>query len=468
MAVKVVKTVFQFRRATLEEWMLNKDVIPAEGEPCFVIDKNILKIGDGVTTFENLEPINGAKFEIAADGKSVVLEDNILKLMGFEGAEVGAQPRKGEDGNIEWVVPSTETVEGLQTAVADLKSDVEDLKAIVGSADDGSGTLLSRIESLETKMDGTGEGTVDAKIDAKINEFINRTTGDGVVNTLKELIDYVAEHGPEAADMAADIKTLKDLVGNTPVNDQILAIVNTSGHMAEEKAKAKFEHVKYEVSHKPASAIVDYRDKEIRIMCPVDTKFEAQNSGANADANAYYIGFKAYAPDGAVSFKEDLAEIIADNTMYSFEGNDFAGVDAYGRKYSIVWLPVAKYADGVWTYYGVNSSKSKYIGWYYSVEWYDANGKMIGSDCIRINLSNEACHNNIEPFYMANAVKEVAVNGTLLDMVDGRVNVVVPEFKGSDEIDVAEDGTLSIKAISFSKIALDEEEFIIMDGGSAV
>jgi len=51
-------------------------------------------------------------------------------------------------------------------------------------------------------------------------------------------------------------------------------------------------------------------------MCPADTQWALQQSGANADPNSYYIGFKAYAPnDDVVSFKEDLAETINDDTM---------------------------------------------------------------------------------------------------------------------------------------------------------
>lgn len=220
----------QFRRDTFENWELHKDVIPAVGEPCFIIDKNILKIGDGVTTFEKLEPINGVKLEIAADGKSIVLEDNILKLMGFDGAPEGAQPRKNKDGNLEWVVPSTETVDGLQITVAalqtdvdGLKTDVTDLKAIVGASDEGSGTLLSRVEGLETKMDGTGEGSVDAKIDAKINEFATRVTDDGIINNIQELFNYVANHGSEVDTLVNDITTLQGLVGSEPVAEQIAA-----------------------------------------------------------------------------------------------------------------------------------------------------------------------------------------------------------------------------------------------------
>ena len=174
-------------------------------------------------------------------------------------------------------------------------------------------------------------------------------------------------------------------------------------------SKMEFEvDVDYEISHKPDGTLVDYRDKEIRVMIPVDTQFELQNSGAGADANSYYIGFKAYAPnDEVVNFKEDLAEIITDDTMYAFEGNDFAGIDEDGRKFSIVWLPVAKHDDSTWTYYGANSNSDKYIGWHYSVEWYNANGKVIASDCIRINLSNENCHSSVKPYYIGEMMKSV-------------------------------------------------------------
>lgn len=479
----IIKTVIQFRRAKTEDWLAHKDVVPAAGEPCFDLDLKTLKIGDGETSYENLPAIGGVSVDVAADGKSLVLEDNVFKLMGFDAAEVGAQPRKAADGKLEWVVPSTETVEGLQSAVAGLQSDVTNLQTnvteitqIVMPSEGDTGTLLDRVESLETKMDGTGEGTVDAKIDAKIEAFATSLTDDGKVNTLMELIGYVESHGEEAADMAADIATLQNLVGDKSVAEQIAA----AGHMTKAEAKdtllskveaaATLKHIKYEISHKPVGTLVDYRDKEIRVMVPADTKFEHQNSGANADKNQYYMGFKAYAPEGAVSFKEDLGEIIADNTMYYFEGNDFAGIDAYGRKYSICWLSVAKYDETTqtWSTYGAQSSKDKYLGYYYSVEWYDANGVKIDSDTIRINLSNEDCHNAIEPYYMAKTVKGVKLGGTLLDVVDGMVDIPVGAgLKNSEEIVVNEDGTLGIGTITWDKIAEGNSELVLDGGGAA-
>ena len=479
MATKTIKTVFQFRRATTEEWLANKTTIPAAGEPCFDLTAHTLKIGDGETTYENLPTIGGVELKVEADGNSIVLEDDVFKLIGFDGAEVGAQPRKNADGKLEWVVPSTETVEGLQSTVAGLQSDVTNLQTTVVTIQEivtpsEGETLLSRIEDLEFKMDETGEGTVDAKIDAKINKFATDITDDKVVNSYKELIDYVAEHGGEAAEMAANIAALKGLVGDVSVEERIAAAGHITKAEAAEtllskiEAAAALKHIKYEISHKPVGTLVNYGDREIRVMVPADTTFVHQDSGINSDADSYYIGFKAYAPAGAVSFKEDLAEIITDNKMYYFEGNEFAGIDKYGRSYSIVWLPVAKYTNGTWAYHGANSKKTKYVGWYYSVEWYDADGTKIDSDCIRINLSNEDCHNVANPYYMSNVIQGAKMGDTLLDVVDGIVEIPVGGgIKSSDEIIVNEDGTLSVGTISMEKITQTEDFVMIMDGGSA-
>ena len=115
----LIKMTIQIRRDTEANWELYKDKVPAAGEPCFVIDKNILKIGDGVTSFGDLPAIGGV--EISTDGKSLVLEDGALKLLGFEDAKEGAYPIKNADGVIEWVTPSTEAVDGLQAIVSGLQ-----------------------------------------------------------------------------------------------------------------------------------------------------------------------------------------------------------------------------------------------------------------------------------------------------------------------------------------------------------
>ena len=157
--------------------------------------------------------------------------------------------------------------------------------------------------------------------------------------------------------------------------------------------KACYRPIKYEIGNTPKGTIVDYgRSKEIRVFCPTSVEFKKQNVGATGNANMYYMSFKAYAPEGAVKFKEGDSGVIVDEE-FDFSG-DFAGTDEYSRNYSIVWLPLASYDESTdtWTYLGKNSTDEKFVGWTYVVEWYDAEGVMIDTDMIRINLSNEDCH----------------------------------------------------------------------------
>lgn len=224
----------------------------------------------------------------------------------------------------------------------------------------------------------------------------------------------------------------------------------------------------YEVSHKPVGTLVDYKDGEIRILCPANTDWTFQNSGANADPNSYYVGVKIYAPANAKYFKESIDSSITDETFFEFENNSFAGIDQFGRKYSIIWLPVARFSDGSWAYFGTSSSKARYIGWYYTAEWYDENKNAIGSTQTRINLANEDCYYNTEPYYMGQVIKNISVEGTLLDVIDNKVDINLRALlKESDEIGINEDHSLYIKQVSFNKLYTDEDDEIILNGGSS-
>lgn len=219
----VIKMKIQFRRDLAANWELHKNEVPAAGEPCFETDTGIFKIGDGETSYGQLKPINGVKLE--ADGKSIVLENSVFKLAGFDATNVGATPRISKDGGLEWVmVPTVETVTALQAAVTalqgevtslqtnvgTLQSDIADLRAIVGSSETGTDTLLSRVEGLEKEVDTIMHGL---------------TPDDGKIDSLVELINYVDTHGQTAAKIVSDITTLQDLVGSTSVKDQITAAV---------------------------------------------------------------------------------------------------------------------------------------------------------------------------------------------------------------------------------------------------
>lgn len=169
------------------------------------------------------------------------------------------------------------------------------------------------------------------------------------------------------------------------------------------------EKTKYEVVNVPAGTLVDYRDKEIRIMCPENTVFEKQSVGVGGDANTYYFTFKTFAPsDDAVGYIEHLGGQVDEQILTSFN------VDENGRRYQPTWLGLAKYDEstGVWNYYGKSSEPSHYIGWDYQIDWYNADNVMIASDSVRINLSNENCHSIIEPYYVGTMKKNIE---TLVD-----------------------------------------------------
>ena len=154
--------------------------------------------------------------------------------------------------------------------------------------------------------------------------------------------------------------------------------------------------VKYEIAGTPEGTLVNYGDKEIRVMCPADAKFVKQSVGAGGDANMYYMTFRAYAPNNnVVGYIEHLGNQVDEEILTTFS------VDEHGRKYQNTWLGLAKFdeATGAWTYYGASSTTNKMIGWDYQIDWYDVNNKMIASDCVRINLTNESCHNYLRPYY---------------------------------------------------------------------
>ena len=193
--------------------------------------------------------------------------------------------------------------------------------------------------------------------------------------------------------------------------------------MNADEAEEKYEKVKYEIADVPMGTLIDYSDKEIRVMCPANAVWTKQSVGAGGDANSYYMTFKTYAPDdNAVGYIEHLNGESDEEILVDLK------TDEYGRRYQPTWLAIAKYDESTdtWTYYGKDSSTEKYIGWNYQIDWYDADGVVIASDSIRINLSNEDCHSAVEPYYMSNVLKAAQeyVDVQIEEAVNGAIEVV--------------------------------------------
>lgn len=466
MATLITRIVL--RNDSTANWLANENVVLLKGEIGLEFPENgkvKMKVGDGVKTWAELDYFGGESLK--GDDLSVLVENGIIKLKGFDTAAVGSQLVKGSDGSLSWVLPDTTTVEGLNTAVGTLQTEVATVQEDVKN-------LNETVTDLESKMSTVYQfkGTVD--------NFSDLPTENLEVGHVYNIVN--ASDGIEAGDNVAWTGSEWDVLGGSvDLSGYVTAETFAPIEAAVNAIPEFYDSKKYEICYVPNGTLVDYNDKEIRVMCPAKTAWAVQNVGAGGDSSKYYIGIKAYAPNNDVTgFKEDLAETITDETLYSFEGNDFAGIDEFGRKYSIVWLPVAAFdsgsGTGEWTYYGAGSTAKKYVGWYYSVEWYNANGEVVASDCIRINLSNEDCHNVVAPYYMGDVVKGVSVNGTLLDVVNNQVNIalgnaetagVVKSSTGANKVTIESDGTMTVSSVNMNTLVQSEGDVLILNGGSS-
>lgn len=149
---KKIKTVFQFRRATTEEWVLNKDITPAAGEPCYDLDLKTLRIGDGVTTYENLLVV----------GSGTV----------------------GDMGELQVEIDSLKNaMEILQTDISSVSTNVSDLKEQVGEVNisDVQNNITQVTESmnhLTTQVAANNDEIVNVKqtLETKVDNEVIETT----------------------------------------------------------------------------------------------------------------------------------------------------------------------------------------------------------------------------------------------------------------------------------------------------
>ena len=196
------------------------------------------------------------------------------------------------------------------------------------------------------------------------------------------------------------------------VDPEVLAGLATKEEVAE---LVKEKHV---IGGVPEGTIVDYREDEIRIMCPKEAVFKQQEVGETGNPNMYYMSMTTEAPEGAVAFNEGDKGVIAERN-----------VRLEGKKSKTIWLALASLSGGNWTYFGKNSTAAKPIGWDYIIEWLDDEGNIIRTDAIRINLTNEECHG----ISLFSAVKELAnmfkfnENGELVVTIGGVSKVFVPK-----------------------------------------
>ncbi len=342
-------------------------------------------IGDSVT-YSDVE-INIPKDLVIKSGSLKVVEE---KNVPYEGAEVG-DPYLDIELNDEETTHIYIAVKGIVDTSNFVTSSIKTEKgeALIANDATGGGTWYRRTEdSLESYVgvndgaEANGRPTPSAQIYAAKRD--GSTIKDGsFINVYQDRITY-----NNRARMAAGAKN-----GDETSEIAVIADITAS----EDKAKVFYDATKYDVTGLLPGCRVDMNGKEIRVMFPKGAPFVKPSGTAEGrDNDCYYFGVIAYAPsDDVTGFKESNQETITNEPLENFDGPS-SGVDKYGRKYDICWFPAAKWSEGdIWTYYGDQSEAGLCVGWYHTIEWYK-DAECVGSETVRINLTNEQCHNSLK------------------------------------------------------------------------
>jgi hypothetical protein len=321
----------------------------------------------------------------------------------------------------EFVIEKQEVADLGYAASYKLKRTVNGESVYVGDAINIGKDMVLQEATLEIVVEADVPYVGAAVGDPYIDMAFNDASASHVYIPVKGLVDtYSAGSGLKLVDGAFSVNIASVSNGLVAVDGALkvnLATATSAGAMSaadkvfinsipdvyasKEFVRGTCEQVKYKISDTPYGTLVNYGEKEIRVMCPADAEFVKQSVGAGGNANNYYITFKVYAPnDSAVGYIEHLGNQVDAEILTKFS------TDEYGRRYQSTWLGIASYDESSdsWTYYGSTSTANKYVGWDYQIDWYDADGKMVASDSVRINLSNEGCHNMVKPYYMSEYV----------------------------------------------------------------
>lgn len=136
----------------------------------------------------------------------------------------------GELGKTEGENPVDHTVKSyIDAAIAGVTSDAGELEGRVADA-----------EAAIEKLNGNSEvvDSVDYKITQAFNDFATKVSDDKVVNTFKEMVDYVAAHGTEYTNLAALVGSLPEGCEQTTVVAYAKAMADAAQAEADGRIKA--------------------------------------------------------------------------------------------------------------------------------------------------------------------------------------------------------------------------------------
>ena len=379
------------------------------------------------------------------DGVSLELHEGKVQLKGFNEAASGAQPRKNADGEIEWFVPSTDTVDGLQSAVGGLQSDMKAAQEDIAAIDETIGlvpedkTLVEMIadaQAAATYDDTALAGrvtTVEGKAESlqnQIDVIMNNPDTEGVINSIEEFTAYITEHGEIAEGFRTDIDANKKAIEDhetamAPLIEKLEAIEAGAQVNKIETVSEEFELTERELAIKAIE------------MSKVTGLADALAGKAGAATTLAGYGITdAYTKTETEERIQEVLDGLSDTSETA-----------------------ASVAQALETYKTSNDQRVTDL----ENNKVDAvAGKSLVDDALIEKLTG------VEAGAQINTIESVQVNGTALVINDKIVNITSGDIvKASDEVTVSEDGTLGIGEVNVDKLVQDDGTRLILNGGSA-
>lgn len=200
-----VITRINLRNDSTANWLANSSAILSKGEigiEFLTSGKTKLKIGNGATSWSELAYFNsGVEFEAIDTNVLVLNNNNNLSLLGFEEAEIGTTPIKGENGQIIWIKDEeSKLVEEVNNLTQIVNNKVDIVYSIIDEVK-VPWTLLSpenkqKLETIEPKAQENrieaiclaGTGKCLAIIDKTVQLPFATSSMPGLVKLSKEIV----------------------------------------------------------------------------------------------------------------------------------------------------------------------------------------------------------------------------------------------------------------------------------------
>lgn len=183
----------------------------------------VTAVSDRVTALENIGAQANVLEGVKVNGALLTLADKVADILIAEGATNGTISVNSIDV----------AVHGLAALAYKAQVSMDDLADTLKTVVNRGKTAADTVDTLT----GEGDGSISKMIDAAFNDFSTKVSDDNVVNSYKELIDWAAEHGSEATELAsgvsgntAAINNLKAQVGELPEDATSTTVV---GYIAE-------------------------------------------------------------------------------------------------------------------------------------------------------------------------------------------------------------------------------------------